>query len=100
MSEALIFASTNPQYDVRLFIELHISSILENSKLKPGENMLYTEIVSDIQNIFCTQLSFISSLKQAWFKKSKVKLNITKKRSTVTKVIWECWKVRSQKIPN
>ena len=49
-SEALIFASTNPQYDDRLFIELH-----ENSKLKPGEKMLCTEIVSDIQNNFCTQ---------------------------------------------
>ena len=31
------------------------SSIHENSKLKPGENMLCTEIVSDIQNNFCTQ---------------------------------------------
>ena len=40
LSEALIFASTNPQYDDRLFIELH-----ENSKLKPWENMLCTEIV-------------------------------------------------------
>ena len=27
----------------------------ENSKLKPGENMLGTEIVSDIQNNFCIQ---------------------------------------------
>ena len=27
----------------------------ENSKLKPGENMLCTEIDSDIQNNFCTQ---------------------------------------------
>ena len=26
-----------------------------NSKLKPGENMLCSEIVSDIQNNFCTQ---------------------------------------------
>ena len=50
LSEALIFASPNPQYDDRLFIELH-----EISKLKPGENMLLTEIVSDIQNNFCTQ---------------------------------------------
>ena len=50
LSEALIFASTNPQYDNRLFIELH-----ENSKLKPGDNMLCTEIVSDIHNNFCTQ---------------------------------------------
>ena len=31
------------------------SSIHENSKLKPGKNMLCTEIVSDIQNNFCTQ---------------------------------------------
>ena len=28
------------------------SLIHENSKLKPGENMLCTEIVSDIQDIF------------------------------------------------
>ena len=48
LSEALIFASTNPQYDDRF-------SIHENSKLKAGENMLCTEIVSDIQNNFCTQ---------------------------------------------
>ena len=51
LSEALIFASTNPQYDERLFIEF-TSSIQENSKLKPGENMLRTIIVSDIQNNF------------------------------------------------
>ena len=52
LSKALIFASTNPQYDDRLIT----SSIHENSKLKPGENMLCTGIVSDIQNNFCTQL--------------------------------------------
>ena len=55
LSEALIFASTNPQYDNRLFIELQVHYIHENSKLKPEENMLCTEIVSDIQNNFCTQ---------------------------------------------
>ena len=54
LSEALIFASTNPQYDNRSFIEF-TSSIYDNAKLKPGENMLCTEIVSDIQNSFCTQ---------------------------------------------
>ena len=37
LSEGLIFASTNPLYDDRLFIELQIQYI--NSKLKPGENM-------------------------------------------------------------
>ena len=50
LSEALIFASTYPQYDDRLFIEIH-----ENSKIKLGEIMLCTEILSDIQNNFCTQ---------------------------------------------
>ena len=54
LSEALIFASTNPQYDDRLFIELQVL-IHENSKLKPGESMLCTEIVSGIQSNFCTQ---------------------------------------------
>ena len=49
-SEALIFASTNPQYDDNYKFNN------ENSKLKPGENMLCTEIVSDIQKNFCTQL--------------------------------------------
>ena len=37
--EALIFASTNPQYDVRLFIALQVQYLQENSKLKPEENM-------------------------------------------------------------
>ena len=50
LSEALIFVSTNPQYDNRLFTKIH-----EMSKLKPKVNMLCTEIVSDIQNNFCTQ---------------------------------------------
>ena len=40
MSEALIFASTNPQYDDRLFIELQVQYVHENSKFKPGENIL------------------------------------------------------------
>ena len=58
LSEALIFASTKPQYDDRLFVEFKdwiTSSIHENSKLTPGENMLCTENVFDIQNNFCTQ---------------------------------------------
>ena len=38
LSEALIFESTNPQYEDRLFIELHTSSIHKNSMIKPGEN--------------------------------------------------------------
>ena len=59
LSEALVFAPINPQYDDRLFIELQVqymkTGLHENSKLKPWENMLCTEIVSDIQNNFCTQ---------------------------------------------
>ena len=35
MSEALIFASTNPQYDNRLFIELPVElPVHENSKVR------------------------------------------------------------------
>ena len=55
LSEALIFASTNPQYDNICIVHWITSSIHENSKLKPGKNMLCTEIVSNIQNNFCTQ---------------------------------------------
>ena len=55
MSEALIFASTNPQYIWREIVHWITSSIHENSKLKSGENTFCTEIVSDIQNNFCKQ---------------------------------------------
>ena len=48
LSEALIFASTNPQYDDRLFIELQFQYM----KI-PSSNL--GKIVSDIQNNFCTQ---------------------------------------------
>ena len=44
------------------------SSVHENSKLKPGENMC-TEIVSDIQNNFCTQ----NVLPMFWKKKTSGK---------------------------
>ena len=54
LSEALIFASILTQ---NMFIVHSItSSIHESSKLKPGENMLCTEIVSDIQDNFCTHV--------------------------------------------
>ena len=55
LSQALIFASTNPQYDDRLFIELQVQYVHENSKPEHGENMLCTEIVFDIQNSLCAQ---------------------------------------------
>ena len=54
LSEALTFASTNPQYDERLFIELQVQYMKIPSS-EHGENMLCTEIVFDIQNNFCTQ---------------------------------------------
>ena len=54
LSEALIFASTNQQYDDRLFIELQVQYMNIPSS-EHGKNMLCTEIVSDIQNNFCTQ---------------------------------------------
>ena len=49
LSEALIFASTNPQHDNRLFIELQVQYMKIPSP-EHGENMLCTEIVFDIQN--------------------------------------------------
>ena len=49
LSEAPILGSTNPQYDDRLFIELQVQYMkIPSSNL--GENILCTEIVSDIQN--------------------------------------------------
>ena len=52
--EAFVFASTNPRYDDRLFIELQVQYMKIPSS-EHGENMLCTEIVSDIQNNLCTQ---------------------------------------------
>ena len=52
MSEALRFASTNPQYEDRLFI------VHENCKLRiPAEQFVYTNccFCFDIQNSFGTQ---------------------------------------------
>ena len=54
LSESLIFASTNPQYDDILFIELQVQYVKISSS-KHGENMLCTEIDFDIQNNLCTQ---------------------------------------------
>ena len=54
LSEALIFASTNPQYDDILFIELQVQYVKIPSS-EHVENILCTEIVFDIQINFCTQ---------------------------------------------
>ena len=50
LSKALIFASTNPQYDNRSFIELQVQYM----KI-PSSNLGRTWFVSDIHNNFCTQ---------------------------------------------
>ena len=44
MSEALIFASTNPQYDSRLFIELPVQ-YMKIASSERSQNMLRTQIV-------------------------------------------------------
>ena len=56
LSEALVFASTNLQYDIRLFIELPVQYMKIPSS-EHGENMLCTQIVFcfDIQNNLCKQ---------------------------------------------
>ena len=53
MSEALMFASTNPQYDDRLFIELQVQC-MKIACSEHGENMLCTEIVLNVKNNFLT----------------------------------------------
>ena len=55
LSEALILASTNPQYADRLFIELQVQYMKIPSWNMGIKNMLCIEIVSDILNNFCTQ---------------------------------------------
>ena len=56
-SEALILVSTNPQYNIRLFIELQLQYMKIPSS-EHVENMLCTQIVFcfcfDIQNNLCT----------------------------------------------
>ena len=54
LSEALIFASTNLQYDDRLFIKLQVQC-MKLPSLEHGESMLCAEVVFDIQNNLCTQ---------------------------------------------
>ena len=54
LSEALIFASTNPQYNDILFIGLQVQYVKIPSS-EHGENILCTEIDFDIQNNLCTQ---------------------------------------------
>jgi hypothetical protein len=58
LSEALIFASTNSQYDKKLSIDLLVQ-YMKTTSSEHGENVLCTQIVFcfcfDIQNNLCTQ---------------------------------------------
>ena len=54
LSDPLIFASTKPQYDDRLFIELQVQ-YMKTPSSEHGENMLCTKIVLNVRNNFCTQ---------------------------------------------
>ena len=54
LSEALIFASTNPKYGDRLFIELQVQYMKIPSS-EHGENMLCTKIVLNVRNNFYAQ---------------------------------------------
>ena len=54
MSDGLIFASTNPQYDNRLVIELPVQYIKTPSS-ENEENVLCTKIVLNVSNNFFTQ---------------------------------------------
>ena len=63
LSEALIFASTNPQYDDRLLIELQVQ-YMKTPSSEHGENIVCPEIVFDIQNNFCTQHVLLHDLQK------------------------------------
>ena len=55
-SEALILASTNPQYDKRLFIELQVQ-YMKIASSEHAQNMLRT-CSEHAQNMLCTQIVF------------------------------------------
>ena len=68
MSEDLIFASTNPQYDDRLYIELQVQ-YLKIPSSEQGENKLYTHEKKFTKNILCPKIlnEFTKfSLKNIW----------------------------------
>ena len=49
MSEALIFASANPKYNNRVFIELQ-AQFMKIPSSEHGENLLCTEVVLNVKN--------------------------------------------------
>ena len=54
LSEALIFASTNPQYDDRLFVELQVQYMKIASSEHGGEHVVYKNC-SECQKRFLSQ---------------------------------------------
>ena len=56
LSEEFLLASTNPQYDNRLFIDLPVQ-YMKTTSSEHGENILCSQIAFcfDIQNNLCTQ---------------------------------------------
>ena len=54
-SEALILASTNPQYNKRLFIELQVQ-YMKIASSEHAQNMLCTQIVQNVKTKTLTNL--------------------------------------------
>ena len=64
MSEALIFQSTNPQYDNRLSVELPVQ-YMKMPSLEHGENMMRTLWKHD-EKMLCTQIVFCFSFRTTY----------------------------------
>ena len=62
LSEALIFASINPQYDDRLFIELRVQYM----KIPSSEHVVYTVSKQKQQFVYTTCSAGILSLQFLW----------------------------------
>ena len=75
MSEGLIFAPTNPQYDDRLFIELQVQYM----KISSSEHAVYT-------NAEMCQLCYIHTKKKLEIEKGKPRMGDSQ---TSTK-LWDC----------
>ena len=54
LSEPVIFASANPQYDDRLFIEVRVQ-YMNIASSEQAQNTLLVSFCFDIQNNLCTQ---------------------------------------------
>ena len=84
LSEALFFASTNPQFDDILCIELQVQYVTILSS-EHGENILCTEIVLNVKTNFCTQ--YVLPLFWAW---NFLVLNFWFNEQSVI-ILWVSW---------